>query len=166
MSETRTGRRCSCSHWPCFLLSGKSRNDRNRHPCLSRRGTPLRLGESASCSAIPGEGNRSGLARCEPVSRTNSHPPPSWREKSHHGPPQEYFEVEEGGAGEKPPAPLRWSGPHICSKWRERLLRGRVKDTNLVTCQNPWELSTLMWSSFANDLEYLPLSRGVHEAQD
>lgn len=45
-------------------------------------------------------------------------------------------------------------------------LRGRVKDTNLVTCQNPWELSTLMWSSFANDLEYVPLSRGVHEAQD
>lgn len=63
MSETRTGRRCSCSHRPCFLLSGKSWNDRNRHPCLSRRGTPLRLGEGASCSAIPGGGQQKWLSK-------------------------------------------------------------------------------------------------------
>lgn len=49
VAETRTGRRRSCRHRPCFPLRGKSRNGRNSHPCLSPRGAPLRMGEGASC---------------------------------------------------------------------------------------------------------------------
>jgi hypothetical protein len=56
-----------------------------------------------------------------------------------------------------------WIGPYTCTKWRVILLRGRVRDTNLVTCQEP--LGTLVSLSASSALEYTPLSRGVHDAQ-
>lgn len=46
-----------------FVFARKSRNDRNRHPCLRPRGAPLRAGEAASRRATPGgEGCRGGSA--------------------------------------------------------------------------------------------------------
>jgi hypothetical protein len=53
-SLTQEWRRRSCSRRPCFLLTRKSRNDRNRHPCLRPRGAPLGLGEGASRRATRG----------------------------------------------------------------------------------------------------------------
>lgn len=70
------------------------------------QGASLLLGEGASFRVPRSEGDRGGLARCEPVARTNSHPLPRERELATLGLLWSIMGVE-GGTGDKPPAPLK-----------------------------------------------------------
>lgn len=148
-SEPQEWRRRSCSRRPCFLLARKSRNDRNRHPCLRPRGASLRVGEAASRRATPGgEGCRGGSAEAAGWSRRahdpRASPPPGRAGERRRGPSLGASPDcrSRAGAAERERVLKRDHRPHLedrdglvagdeeshaSPKWRALLQRGRER---------------------------------------